>query len=162
MKMTVDLGNIGAVLDELQSMKSRLPKNTDEFLKRMSEIGVTSAEMGFATAQYDGESSGNTVRSRQDGPNKYTVRAEGDTVLFLEFGAGITYWTRYSEAEKNGMGPGTYPGQTRAFSPGGWYFYDSSGTVHHTYGNPPSMAMYNATKEIQMRAPRIAQEVFGK
>ena len=28
MKMTVDLGNIGAVLDELQSMKSRLPKNT--------------------------------------------------------------------------------------------------------------------------------------
>lgn len=162
MSITVDLGNIGEVLDNLKKIRSNLPKNTEELIKILAEIGVQTAQIGFNSAAYDGESAGNVVSYRRVDQNHYIVRAEGATVLFVEFGAGITYWVRYSEAEMNGMGPGTYPGQTHAFSSSGWWYTDENGARHHSYGNPPAMAMYNATKEIERNAKIIAQEVLMK
>ena len=39
-------------------------------------------------------------------------------------------------------------------------FEDADGK-HHTYGNAPSMAMYNTAKELRERIEEVAREVFS-
>ena len=139
----------------LQEREEWLTRGAEKLAARLASLGASVASMRFSQAIYTGTKDCN-VTAEPDG-NGWVVRANGQTVLFLEFGSGITYGYGHPEAGQHGMGPGTYPnGKGHWDDPEGW----DIPTGEHTFGNPPSMAMYEAVKTIKRELPRIVQEVF--
>lgn len=129
-----------------------------ELAKRLAEIGVETAKVRFESGSYLGDK--DAVVTAEPIANGYVVKASGKSVLFLEFGTGITYGFGHPEAQEHGMGPGTYPdGKGHWNDPKGWYLPKSAGGGH-TYGNYPAMPMYEARKTIERELPRIVKEVF--
>ena len=131
-----------------------LNRKSDELAKRLAEIGVQKAEVNFAAAYYDGPED-HSIELISEGLGCYTVRASGETVLFVEFGSGLI---GYGHPEANGMGPGTYPGNGHWDDPNGWYY--AHGQKSH--GNPPNMPMYNTVKELEQELARVVKEVFAE
>ena len=84
-------------------------------------------------------------------------RATVSPVLMLEFGSGLQ---AENPANIPGVGTGTFPGQTHAENPGGWWYMDLDGVWHHSRGMAAKMPMYFAGKEIRAKIVSIAREVF--
>lgn len=141
---------------EIRDFKFWQEEKARELTQRCAKLGADVAYVGFARAEYTGQKDVSvTVTETKEG---YTVQANGKTVLFIEFGAGIRYGAGHPENSEHGMGPGTYPeGKGHWDSPNGWYIPGGQ----HTYGNPPAMPMYEARKTIERELPRIVKEVFG-
>lgn len=151
---------IDEAISGVEEYRRWLKERTSVFVQRLAEYGVTVAKAIFSTARYDGDNDV-SVSLEQRGDVTCVVVATGAATLFLEFGSGITLGYGHPEAGKYGMGPGTYPeGKGHWDDPRGWYLPKEKGGGH-TYGNPPSGAMYSARKEIELEFTRIAREVFG-
>lgn len=136
--------------------------------KKLADLGVEVASVKFGAVEYVGEK--NVEVTAEEIPNGYVVRASGEAVLVLEFGGGIKYGYGHPENDEFGMGPGTYPsdkGRKAADGrwyknwehPNGWWLPKENGG-EHTYGNAPSMAMYEARKKIKQEIVSIVKEVF--
>ena len=85
-------------------------------------------------------------------------RATVSPMLMLEFGSGLK---AENPANIPGVGTGTFPGQTHAENPGGWWYMDLDGVWHHSNGVSARMPMYFAGKEMRAKIVSIAREVFG-
>ncbi len=150
---------ISSLQKELAEYRRWQREKAKELAARLAMLGASVASIRFTRAVYSGMRDANV--SVEAIPNGYTVRAEGQSVLFIEFGSGITYGYGHPEAAENGMGPGTYQdGKGHWDDPRGWWLPKSAGGGH-TYGNPPAMAMYEARKTIERELPRIVKEVFA-
>lgn len=92
--------------------------------------------------------------------NRYgeIVSADVSPLLMAEFGSG-------SGAENpmnvQGVGQGTFPGQTHAFDKEGWYWQEEDGTWKYSKGITAKMPMYKASLRIQEIVISKAREVFG-
>ena len=86
-----------------------------------------------------------------------TRSAEVSGILMSEFGSG---WLADVIWSVPGVGQGTFPGQTHAADPDGWYWEDVNGTKHHSIGETPQYPMYNADMTMLTQVDRIAREVF--
>lgn len=75
-------------------------------------------------------------------------RATVSPMLMLEFGSGLK---AENPANIPGVGTGTFPGQTHAENPGGWWYMDLDGVWHHFSGVSAKMPMYFAGKEMRER-----------
>lgn len=129
-----------------------------ELAERLASLGATVASIRFFRAVYTGQKDVDVTV--EELPNGYKVKADGESVLLIEFGSGVTYGYGHPEAGEFGMGPGTYPdGKGHWDDPKGWYLPKSAGGGH-TFGNPPAMPMYEARKAIEQELPRIVKEVF--
>ena len=153
-------GGIDDIINGLESYKRSLKVKADALVRALAEMGATNVSLIYARTPYTGPKITDvTVEERGEG--KYAIVASGQTVLFLEFGAGVTY----GEGHPNpmGYGPGTYPGKGHWDDPNGWYLPKSamgrSGV--HTYGNAPSAAMYYTGKGLHQMVKQAAREVFG-
>lgn len=160
-KVTVDLSTSG--IERLQKAvreyKQWQKEKTDELTRRLAMLGATTASLRFSRAIYTGPK--DAVITVEEIDNGYVVKAEGECVLFVEFGSGIKYGSGHPENAEYGMGPGTYPnGKGHWDDPHGWYLPKDKGGGH-TYGNPPTMAMYDARKTIEQDLVRIVREVFA-
>ena len=84
--------------------------------------------------------------------------ADVSPLLMIEFGSGLR-----AQNPKNipGVGTGTFPGQTHASDPNGWWYMDLEGNWNHSYGITPQMPMYKASIEMHKKITSIAIEVFG-
>lgn len=122
-------------------------------------MGAVTASLGFSRTFYTGPSD-ISVEVEDRGNNTYAIVAGGETVLFAEFGTGITMGYGHPLAGQFGMGPGTYPGKGHWSDPNGWYLPKEKGGGH-TYGNPPSCAMYDAAQNVKAEVERVAREVFA-
>ena len=151
-----DLASIDAAIEQLEEYRQDLKRKANEIAEKLSRYGLTLAEASFAGAAYDGNKD---IRVTRDPiKNGYRITASGMTVLFVEFGAGITYGGGHPEDGKWGMGPGTYPeGKGHWNQPYGWWIPGGE----HTYGNPPSMTMYNTEKDLIREIESVAKEVFA-
>ena len=153
----VELTNksIGSAVKELRRYSAWVTQKEAELRTRLAMLGATVASIQFSRAIYNGS---NDISVRVDDTGSVAViYAEGQSVAFIEFGAGATYGYGHPQANEFGVGPGTYPdGKGHWDDPKGWWF----GSGQHTYGNPPAMAMYAAVKEITENVTRIATEVF--
>ena len=157
-RVPLSVSGIEKMQKELTEYRKWQEEKAKELTRRMAELGATVASLRFARAFYDGMSDANV--SVEAIPNGYRVNADGESVLFIEFGSGITYGAGHPEAAEFGMGPGTYPdGKGHWDDPNGWWIPKEAGGGH-TYGNPPAMAMYEARKTIEQELPRIVEEVF--
>lgn len=157
-KITVPLSTTGIdrLQKELTDFRMWQKEKGKELAERCALLGASVASIEFSRAVYTGlKDASIKVVKRGKG---YAVRADGKSVLFIEFGSGITYGYGHPESAEHGMGPGTYPdGKGHWDDPRGWYIPGGQ----HTYGNPPAMPMYTARKTIEQELPRIVREVFG-
>ena len=159
-KVTVDLSTSGIkrLQKAVREYKQWQKEKTDELTRRLAMLGATTASLRFSRAIYTGPK--DAVITVEEIDNGYVVKAEGECVLFVEFGSGIKYGSGLPENAEYGMGPGTYPnGKGHWDDPHGWYLPKDKGGGH-TYGNPPTMAMYDARKTIEQDLVRIVREVF--
>lgn len=159
-KIVVPLSESGIqkIQDELTIYRKWQEEKARELAERLAALGATVASIRFPRAVYTGPKDVD-VRVEEI-PNGYKVKADGESVLVIEFGSGVTYGYGHPEAGEFGMGPGTYPdGKGHWDDPKGWYLPKSAGGGH-TFGNPPAMPMYEARKAIEQELPRIVKEVF--
>lgn len=159
-KIVVPLSESGIqkIQDELTVYRKWQEEKARELAERLAALGATVASIWFSRAVYTGKK--DVEVTVEELPNGYKVKADGESVLFIEFGAGVTYGYGHPEAGEFGMGPGTYPdGKGHWNDPKGWYLPKSAGGGH-TFGNPPAMPMYEARKAIEQELPRIVKEVF--
>ena len=148
--------SIKQAIAEIQKYNLWVQAKEKELRTRLAMVGATAASIRFSRAIYNG-SNDVTVRVDDNGSTA-TIYAEGESVAFIEFGAGVRYGYGHPDAGKFGMGPGTYPSDKgRWDNPKGWWY----GSGEHSYGNPPAMAMWSAVQEITENVTRIAKEVFA-
>lgn len=147
--------NVANAIQEVRKYQAWVEVKEAELCSRLASLGATVASIQFSRAIYHGT---NDVSVRVDDTGSVAViYAEGESVAFIEFGAGITYGSGHPQAAEFGVGPGTYPeGKGHWNNPGGWWYAHGQ----HTYGNPPAMAMYNAVQAMTAEITRIAREVF--
>lgn len=158
-KITIDLSakSIDSAIKEVRKYKAWVLEKEKELRLRLATLGASVASIRFSTAIYNGTNDV-TVRVDDNG-NTATIYAEGESVAFIEFGAGAKYGYGHPQAGEFGVGPGTYPdGKGNWDKPKGWYIPGGE----HTYGNPPAMAMYGAVQTITEQVTMIAKEVFSK
>lgn len=155
-----DEKSIDAAIRGVNDREEWLKQKVDELAGKLADLGAVSASLGFSRAFYVGPNDV-SVTVENKGSGHYVVKANGESVLFIEFGAGVRYG--YGHPEPNGYGPGTYPGKGHWDDPNGWYLPKSAQSADgtkHSYGNPPAMAMYNAVKELEQNLESIVREVF--
>ena len=175
-KYVIDLfsGNgINELVAACKDKKQWLEEKTEELSRRLAEMGALYAEYGFEGALYSGEED-HTITVESVGDHTYKVKANGTTVLFVEFGTGISSGYGHPEAGENQMGPGTYPGKGHWSDPRGWFYEVDDASIAtktskrtgksdvHTYGNPPAMPMYNAVKTLEQELEQTIREVFAE
>lgn len=157
--VSLDSADIFRVVDKLNAYEHRLREKADEICKRLAVSGRWEATIGFSQAIYDGTKDFDVRVEPID--NGFEIIADGETVLLLEFGAGVTYGYGHPQAVDFGMGPGTYPDAMGHWNdPKGWWFKDETGTKYHSYGNAPAMPMYNTAKDLRAMVAEVAREVF--
>jgi len=155
-----DEQSIDTAIAELEAYENGLDAKARELCERLAQMGALYAEWNFTGVLYAGEID-YRITVEELGENRFAVNADGKTVLFMEFGAGITkHGSGHPKEGEMGMGPGTYPGQVHAFDKQGWWF-GKKGHWTHTYGNAPGMPMYNAAQDLKNEILQAAREVFS-
>lgn len=83
------------------------------------------------------------------------------TILAVEFGAGIHFNpTPNPNADKYGLGVGTFPGQLHAFQDT-WFYWDEAEQLWKpTHGVKATMPMYNAQMAIMEQMVKVAKTIF--
>lgn len=148
--------SINGAIKQLKKLDREWDEKINALIKRLAEIGATKASLGFSRAIYNGEKDVSISVKKIDGG--YAIIASGETVLFIEFGSGVTYG--YGHPEPMEYGPGTYPSDKEHWNdPNGWWIPKAAGGGH-TYGNPPSATMYHTAKDLQQEILQIAREIF--
>ena len=145
-------------IQQLDDYARSLDRKAVELCERLADMGAMYAEWNFGGVMYAGDIDYNITVVRGEG-NTYLIQVAGETVLFMEFGAGIHYGGGHPMQSEFGMGPGTYPGQKHALDPNGWWFRQDGEKIH-TYGNPAGMPVYNAAKDLRKEILDVAKEVF--
>lgn len=166
MKLDIDLSasSVNNAIAQLKKYKDSIVDKNALFVKRLAEIGIEVVEQRIAVAEGDSDKyHATTLKLHSFGDySEATLSVEGNDVLFIEFGSGIYYNpTDPEHAHKFGYGVGTYPGQTHALDPEGWWYRDSAGDIHHSYGTRATAPMLNASKAIILSIRQIAREVYG-
>lgn len=162
MKISISLSSssIDAAINQLEDYQKNLERKAREICKRLADMGALYAEWNFSGVLYAGDVDYH-ITVEPKGENTYVIKANGKTVLLMEFGAGVKHGYGHPQADEFGMGPGTYPnGKGHWNDPKGWWFGEK-GHWTHTYGNAPGMPMYNAAKDLRKEILSVVQEVFN-
>ena len=161
MKISINLfdpSSIDKAISQLENYSRDLDRKARELCERLAQMGALYAEWNFSGVLYSGDTDYKITVELGEG-NTYIIKADGEAVLFMEFGAGVKHGYGHPQAWEFGMGPGTYPGKGHWNDPKGWW-YGEPGNWTHTYGNAPGMPMYNAAKDLRQEILQTAQEVF--
>lgn len=161
---------------QLEAYKRRLLDKCAIFTERLADKGILVGEQNL------GEYEKFIMFSVETNPQRYGAKtilyatntgiiksqwmtkdgikeADVSPILMAEFGSGLR--ANNAHASKFGMGTGTFPGQTHAEDPEGWWYQTLDGVWHHSKGVTPSMPMYKAQMEIYDQIASVALEVFG-
>ena len=155
-----DPNSVQNAIDKVNNYKNGLKGKIQTIIEKLSVLGVKIVDAQYSTGS---ENDLYEVYCIVNG-NESMIIAEGDGVMFLEFGAGM-WTTDYTyETESEGLPsiePGSYS-QTEGrgfYRPGHefWYF------EHHKYrAIEPTLGFYFAKREIMDQAVEIAKRVFKK
>lgn len=162
-------------MESLENYKAELAQKAQDFVSRLMDIGVETAELN--TGQYKGF----IVFSKhlfiaEDGVDGAIVATDGtklirewysygrvvsteiSPLLMAEFGSG---WLAKVLDDVTGVGQGTFPGQHHAFDKDGWDWTTPDGTQHHSIGETPTFPMHSAIVAMEFEIDRVGREVFG-
>ena len=148
-------------------------EQTRTFLEELAKIGFQSATVRFAQAEYDGDNDVEVFAPEWIDDHTLQIRAEGKSLLFIEFGTGVYNPIQHPRANALGMVRGEYGqgmGKRRA-----WVYYGDPGTngqlIHHgdyytgavlTHGNDANMCMWLAAEDMRNQIAKTAERVFTK
>lgn len=163
--MELSAASIDAAIEKLNQYKRKLENAGDEIARRLAQLGYQTAYLIMSEHIYSGETI-TSLTVDELGNGKYVLKANSEALLFFEFGAGVN-----GVGHPLGMGVGTYPGQKHAFDPNGWWFLTDDPNLAvrkskdgkmwgHSYGNPPYMPFYLASREIRDELLNVAKEVM--
>ena len=169
-KVPLSQRGIDTLLREIESYTVWLKERSQVLLDRLAKAGFEVASARFAKAVYDGTNDASvSLETRSEGVR--AVVAVGASVLFIEFGTGVTYPDNHPQAAELGMKRGEYgKGHGKQSS---WGYYGDPGTngvvkmkkdgstVVITHGNPANMPMYETVKELEAMLPELVKEVFS-
>ena len=168
-KVPLSQRGIDTLLREIESYTVWLKERSQVLLDRLAQAGFEVASARFAKAAYDGTNDASvSLETRSEGVR--AVVAVGASVLFIEFGTGVTYPDNHPQAAELGMKRGEY-GQGHG-KQSSWGYYGDPGTngvvkmkkdgstVVITHGNPANMPMYETVKELEAMLPDLVKEVF--
>lgn len=166
---------IAAVRRDLERRRALV---TDEgrlgrFLDALAQGGAEVAQARFNAAEYPG-TNGVAVEVVRDSPTRYRVVASGASVLFIEFGSGVTYPATNPTAAEHGFTPRSWS-ETHADAirrDGLWIYYGQPGgdaspvsgrpsSTWWTRGNPSANAMYEAGKDMRQSIADAWRTAFG-
>lgn len=165
-----DADSIDKAIKEVNEYRKWLKKCTEKFIEELANEGLKTTQANFLKADYDGTNDVSVHVEKRD-EHTTAVVAVGASVLFIEFGTGITYPDNHPEAGENGMIRGGY-GYHLGNLKNGWRYQGDPGTngqvitsgshagMVHTYGNPANMSMYNAVRDLEQKFTEIAQRCF--
>lgn len=169
-KVPLSQRGIDTLLREIKSYTVWLKERSRVLLDRLAQAGFEVASARFAKAAYDGTNDASvSMETRSEGVR--AVVAVGASVLFIEFGTGVTYPDNHPQAAELGMKRGEY-GQGHG-KQSSWGYYGDPGTngvvkmkkdgstVVITHGNPANMPMYETVKELEAMLPELVKEVFS-
>lgn len=169
-KVPLSQRGIDTLLREIESYTVWLKERSQVLLDRLAQAGFEVASARFAKAAYDGTNNASvSLETRSEGVR--AVVAVGASVLFIEFGTGVTYPDNHPQAAELGMKRGEY-GQGHG-KQSSWGYYGDPGTngvvkmkkdgstVVITHGNPANMPMYETVKELEAMLPELVKEVFS-
>lgn len=169
-KVPLSQRGIDTLLREIESYTVWLKERSQVLLDRLAQAGFEIASARFAKAAYDGTNDASvSMETRSEGVR--AVVAVGASVLFIEFGTGVTYPDNHPQAAELGMKRGEY-GQGHG-KQSSWGYYGDPGTngvvkmkkngstVVITHGNPANMPMYETVKELEAMLPELVKEVFS-
>ena len=169
-KVPLSQRGIDTLLREIESYTVWLKERSKVLLDRLAQAGFEVASTRFAKAVYDGTNDASvSLETRSEGVR--AVVAVGASVLFIEFGTGVTYPDNHPQAAELGMKRGEY-GQGHG-KQSSWGYYGDPGTngvvkmkkdgstVVITHGNPANMPMYETVKELEAMLPELVKEVFS-
>lgn len=168
---------VQAAIKEVKVYQSDLNRKCEELCRRLAVEGIQIAQAhigdsGFGkyirlASEITPEHAGcravlymeDTAKITSEWQTKEGTRsATISPMLMLEFGSGLK---AQNPAGISGVGTGTFPGQTHAEDPGGWYYMDLDGNWHHSTGVEARMPMYFAGKEMREKIVAIVEEIFN-
>lgn len=175
-KMRLCTEDINRAIKELKEYEQELNKKCEEFCRRLSECGIEVAKQNtggygkYIAFRTEISNTKNGCKALMIASNTGVIHSEWMTqdgvksadvspLMMAEFGSGLK--ANNPNAERFGMGTGTFPGQTHATDPNGWYWMDLDGNWHHSSGITPTMPMYHASIEMILSIRKIAKEVFN-
>jgi hypothetical protein len=170
----LNTASINQAIKELKAYQKKVENAGAEIAKRLANLGY---EVAYGIM--DGHVfSGETIESLEvvdAGEGKFILQAGSQALLFFEFGAGVTYSSEKNPlSDEFGFGPGTYPNAKGHWNdPNGWWYetddprltvrVDSKGQgLGHSYGNPPHMPFYKASKAMRDALLETAKEVLSE
>lgn len=168
--MSINIDGLSDLIQRLKAFRQSIPEREKLCLKLLAEIGIAEADIGFKNAQYDGAKDVMITGPKWLDSNKIAIYAVGDTVTFIEFGTGVTYFDKHPKADEFGMQRGEF-GQGKGKQQS-WGYYGSGGTygefvrstdkgdVYLTSGNPSNAVMYETGKAIEEQTLSIVRQVF--
>lgn len=163
-------------IKELRQYQSDLNRKCEELCRRLTQDGILIAKAHIGSSGFGKYIHiGSEITPQQAGcksilymEDASKIKSEWRTkegtksatispMLMLEFGSGLK---AQNPSGVSGVGTGTFPGQTHAENPEGWYYMDLEGNWHHSTGVSAKMPMYFAGKELREKVVAIAKEVF--
>ena len=167
----IRVSGIESTLKHVERTLNNIKNKQRDFLEKLAEIGIETANVRFANAQYDGTNDAVVNAPEWDGDNKLIISATGRAVAFIEFGTGVHYTESHPKAAEFGAIRGSYGYGLGKLDQ--WRYKGDPGTNGEvitegkhkgevlTHGNPPARAMYEAGKDMREHIREIAQEVFS-
>ena len=173
-KADLSVNGIEALKSQLLQYKDSLPIKCEKLVSRLLQSGVEVSQARINESPLGKYVTVTTNISANKMGCKGVLLAKGavkeqegyapfSILLAIEFGAGVHYNpTPNPNADKFGLGVGSFPGQIHAFQSEGWMYWDEKAQEwRHTYGVKATMPLYNADIEIIQNVIRIAKEVFS-
>lgn len=141
--------SIESAIKDIKKITELGDEKAQEACMKIAQYGASRASDLFATAQYTtGSSAVAVVAEPTDSGAR--VRASGENVYFIEYGAGALMG--YGHPAPGLYGPGTWnPTSDKWRSPNGWFYAHD----RKSYGNPPTAAMYYAEQAMRDMAEII-------
>lgn len=154
-----DTESIDRAISKIKQYQAALDKKVNEIVEKLAQLGAEVVEFQYYSTHEDYYEVSCIVNG-----NSSMIIAEGENVMFLEFGTGVYTEDHTEEMETKGL-PVIFPGSWSntegmgQFRPDHQYWFHK----HVMYqGTLPSRGFYFASKEIKEQAVGIAKKVFKK
>lgn len=166
--VTLSAKGMDTLIKEIKNYQKWLEQTVKVYVKELAKVGVEVASVKFGNAIYDGTNDV-TVSVKEDG-SAAIVRADGQAVLFIEFGTGVKY---PDDHPLQMYERGTY-GYGLGANEEGWHYSGDPGSNGervtqgkwtgrvHTFGNPANACMYGTVRELEEQMDDIAKRVFKR
>ena len=173
-KSDLSVSGLNDLKRQLLQYKDELPTKCEKLVSRLLQSGVAVSQTKISESPLGKYVTVTTNISSDKMGCKGILLAKGEVkeqegyapfsiLLAIEFGAGAHFNPTPNPiiSSEFPYGVGTFPGETHAMEPGGWYFWSEEKQQWiHSYGVKATMPMYNADMEIIQNVVKFAKEVF--